>query len=37
MQMGHYGTYIRVEYGEPFRVDEPFDVADLSMLTVASF
>lgn len=37
MQMGHYGTYIRVEYGEPFRTDEPFDVADLSELTVASF
>lgn len=37
MQMAHYGSYIRVEYGEPFRVDEPFDVADLSMLTVASF
>lgn len=37
MQMAHYGTYIRVEYGEPFRSDEPFDVADLSELTVASF
>jgi LmbE family N-acetylglucosaminyl deacetylase len=37
MQMAHYGSYIRVEYGEPFRLDEPFDVADLSMLTVASF
>jgi N-acetylglucosamine malate deacetylase 1 len=37
MQMGHYGTYIRVEYGEPFRTEEPFDVADLSDLTVASF
>jgi N-acetylglucosamine malate deacetylase 1 len=37
MQMGHYGTYIRVEYGEPFRTDEPFDVPDLSDLTVASF
>ena len=37
MQMAHYGTYIRVEYGEPFRTDEPFDVADLSELTVASF
>jgi bacillithiol biosynthesis deacetylase BshB1 len=37
MQMAHYGTYIRVEYGEPFRTDEPFDVADLSDLTVASF
>jgi bacillithiol biosynthesis deacetylase BshB1 len=37
MQMAHYGTYIRVEYGEPFRTDEPFDVPDLSELTVASF
>ncbi|HUF76679.1 MAG TPA: bacillithiol biosynthesis deacetylase BshB1 [Longimicrobiales bacterium] len=37
MQMAHYGTYIRVEYGEPFRTDEPFDVASLADLTVASF
>jgi bacillithiol biosynthesis deacetylase BshB1 len=37
MQMGHYGTYIRVEYGEPFRTEEPFDVASLADLTVASF
>jgi bacillithiol biosynthesis deacetylase BshB1 len=37
MKMAHYGSYIRVEYGEPFRTDEPFDVADLSELTVASF
>lgn len=37
MQMAHYGTSIRVEYGEPFRTDEPFDVASLADLTVASF
>lgn len=37
MKMGHYGSLIRVEYGEPFRVGEPFDVADLSQLTVATF
>jgi bacillithiol biosynthesis deacetylase BshB1 len=37
MKMAHYGTYIRVAYGEPFRTDEPFDVASLADLTVASF
>jgi bacillithiol biosynthesis deacetylase BshB1 len=37
MKMGHYGSLIRVEYGEPYRVGEPFDVADLSNLTVATF
>ncbi|MBM4182593.1 MAG: bacillithiol biosynthesis deacetylase BshB1 [Gemmatimonadetes bacterium] len=37
VKMAHYGSLIRVEYGEPYRVGEPFDVADLSQLTVATF
>jgi N-acetylglucosamine malate deacetylase 1 len=36
-QMAHYGSLIRVAYGEPFRVDEPFGVDDLSALAVSTF
>ena len=36
-KMAHYGSLIRVAYGEPFRVDEALEVADLSELRVSSF
>lgn len=36
-QMAHYGSLIRVAYGEPFRLDEPFEVDDLSGLGVSTF
>jgi bacillithiol biosynthesis deacetylase BshB1 len=36
-KMAHYGSLIRVEYGEPFRVDEPLAVDDLSSLEVSTF
>jgi bacillithiol biosynthesis deacetylase BshB1 len=36
-KMAHYGSLIRVEYGEPFRVSEPFAVEDLSALEVATY
>ncbi|MEX2466920.1 MAG: bacillithiol biosynthesis deacetylase BshB1 [Gemmatimonadota bacterium] len=36
-QMAHYGSLIRVPYGEPFRVDEVLEVDDLSRLRVATF
>jgi LmbE family N-acetylglucosaminyl deacetylase len=36
-KMAHYGSLIRVEYGEPFRVDEPVAVEDLSAIDVSTF
>jgi bacillithiol biosynthesis deacetylase BshB1 len=36
-KMAHYGSLIRVEYGEPFRVDEPFSVDDLSEIEVSTY
>jgi bacillithiol biosynthesis deacetylase BshB1 len=36
-KMAHYGSLIRVEYGEPFRVDEPFAVEDLSAIDVSTY
>jgi bacillithiol biosynthesis deacetylase BshB1 len=36
-KMAHYGSLIRVEYGEPFRVDEPLAVEDLSTIEVSTF
>lgn len=36
-KMAHYGSLIRVEYGEPFRVDEPFAVDDLSAVEVSTY
>jgi len=36
-KMAHYGSLIRVEYGEPFRVDEALQVEDLSALDVPTF
>jgi bacillithiol biosynthesis deacetylase BshB1 len=36
-KMAHYGSLIRVEYGEPFRVDEPVAVADLSEIEVSTY
>ncbi len=37
MQAAHYGSLIRVAYGEPFRVDEAIAVDALSDLDVATF
>jgi len=36
-QCAHYGSRIRAEYGEPFRVDETFAVKTLGALGVSSF
>ncbi len=36
-KLAHYGSLIREEYGEPFRVDEPFSVEDLSALEVSTY
>jgi bacillithiol biosynthesis deacetylase BshB1 len=36
-KMAHYGSLIRVEYGEPFRVSEPFAVEDVSALEVSTY
>ena len=33
----HYGSLIRVPYGEPFRIDETLEVPDLAELGVATF
>jgi LmbE family N-acetylglucosaminyl deacetylase len=33
----HYGSLIRVRYGEPFRVDEAMEVEELSLLGVTTF
>ncbi len=36
-QLAHYGSLIRVAYGEPFRVDEALAVDDLADLGVSTF
>ena len=36
-QLAHYGSLIRVPYGEPFRVDEALEVVDLAELGVSTF
>ena len=36
-QLAHYGSLIRVAYGEPFRVDEALEIGDLTELGVSSF
>jgi len=36
-QMAHYGSLIRVRYGEPFRVDEALEVDEIATLGVATF
>lgn len=36
-KMAHYGSLIRVGYGEPFRVDEALEVDEISSLTVSTF
>jgi bacillithiol biosynthesis deacetylase BshB1 len=35
--MAHYGSWIRVRYGEPFKVDEVLEVEDIARLSVATF
>ena len=37
VQLAHYGSLIRVPYGEPFRVDEALEVDDLTALRVSTF
>jgi len=36
-KMAHYGSLIRVGYGEPFRVDESLEIQDLTDLRVSTF
>lgn len=36
-KMAHYGSLIRVAYGEPFRVDEALEVDDVASLGVGTF
>jgi bacillithiol biosynthesis deacetylase BshB1 len=36
-KMAHYGSLIRVRYGEPFRVDEALEVDDIAELRVSTF
>jgi len=36
-QMAHYGSLIRVRYGEPYRLDEAFEVEEISTLGVETF
>jgi N-acetylglucosamine malate deacetylase 1 len=36
-KLAHYGSLIRVGYGEPFRVDESLEVGDLAELGVSTF
>lgn len=36
-KMGHYGSLIRVRYGEPFRVDEAIEVDEISSLGVSTY
>ena len=37
MQLAHYGSLIRVPYGEPFRIVEALEVEDLTILNVSTF
>ena len=36
-KMGHYGSLIRVRYGEPFRVDEAMEVDEITSLGVSTY
>jgi bacillithiol biosynthesis deacetylase BshB1 len=36
-KMAHYGSLIRVGYGEPYRLDEAIEVHDISEMTVSTF
>lgn len=36
-KMAHYGSLIRVPYGEPYRVDEALEVDEISELRVSTF
>jgi N-acetylglucosamine malate deacetylase 1 len=36
-KMAHWGSLIRVRYGEPFRVDEALEVDEISALGVATY
>ena len=36
-QLAHYGSLIRVAYGEPYRVDETLEVEDVAALGVSTF
>ena len=36
-KMGHYGSLIRVRYGEPFRVDEAMEVDEITNLGVSTY
>ena len=36
-KMAHYGSLIRVGYGEPYRLDETLEVNEISSLTVSTF
>lgn len=36
-KMAHYGSLIRVGYGEPYRLDEALEVEELSTLAVSTF
>lgn len=37
VKMAHYGSLIRVRYGEPYRVDEALEVDEISELGVSTF
>ena len=37
MQLAHYGSLIRVPYGEPFRISEALEVEDITKLGVSTF
>jgi N-acetylglucosamine malate deacetylase 1 len=36
-KMAHYGSLIRVRYGEPFRVDEALEITEIADLGVSTF
>jgi LmbE family N-acetylglucosaminyl deacetylase len=36
-QAAHYGSLIRVQYGEPFYTDETLQIEDVTMLGVSTF
>ena len=36
-KLAHYGSLIRVPYGEPYRVDEAMEVDEISSLGVATY
>jgi len=37
VKMAHYGSLIRVRYGEPYRIDEAMEVEEISELGVSTF